>query len=69
MPANAESGWLTCKKLLMERPALRVILVAATPNPEHARLAEFVGAAAYVAAAVPTAAVRSAMGFEFRSVN
>ena len=68
-PANGESGWLTCKKLLMERPALRVILVAANPTPEESRLAEFVGAAAYVGTAVPTAAVRAAMGLEYRSAN
>ena len=43
-----DSGWLTCAKLLLERPGARVILVANHQcdfNPEFAR---FVGAAGIV---------------------
>ena len=43
-----ETGWLTCAKLLRERPQTRVILVAGTADPHGVRLAAFVGARALV---------------------
>src|SRR5262245_64436229 len=43
-----ESGWLTCAKLLSERPRQKVILVHDQPTPQDHRFAEFVGAAALV---------------------
>jgi len=68
-PPNRESGWLTCKKLMLERPNLKVVLVQANPTGRDQRLAEFVGAAACVPIAAPCAAVKAAMGFEPPSPN
>ena len=68
-PANRESGWLTCKKLVLERPTLKVVLVHANPTARDHRLAEFVGAAACVPIATPSAAVKAATGFELPSAN
>ena len=31
-PRDRESGWLTCKKLILERPNLKVILVESNPT-------------------------------------
>jgi DNA-binding response OmpR family regulator len=44
-----ETGWLTCAKLVQERPRSRVILVTSDPSPRDQALAEFVGACAVVA--------------------
>jgi hypothetical protein len=51
--AHAESGWLTCNKLLFEKPHLRVVLLGEKPSPRAERLAEFVGAAAYLPLTAP----------------
>jgi len=50
---HAESGWLTCNKLLLEKPHLRVVLLGGKPSPRAERLAEFVGAAAYLPLTAP----------------
>jgi DNA-binding response OmpR family regulator len=36
-----ESGWLTCAKLLLERPGQQVILVSDEPTAEEERFARF----------------------------
>jgi len=66
---NRESGWLTCKKLMLERPNLKVVLVEANPTARDHRLADFVGAVACVSMASPCAAVKAATGFELPSAN
>jgi DNA-binding response OmpR family regulator len=43
-----ESGWLTCAKLVAERPGQKVVLVGVGLTPESYRFAHFVGAAALV---------------------
>jgi CheY-like chemotaxis protein len=43
-----ESGWLTCAKLLQERPGQRVVLVADAVTAEAGRFADHVGAARLV---------------------
>ena len=43
-----ESGWLTCAKLVRERPQARVILVDDPAGPRDLHLAAFVGAKALV---------------------
>jgi hypothetical protein len=68
-PLNRESGWLTCKKLVLERPTLKVVLVEANPTARDHRLAEFVGAVACIPIASPSAAVKAATGFELPSAN
>jgi hypothetical protein len=68
-PPHRESGWLTCKKLILERPNLKVVLVEANPTARDHRLAEFVGAVACVPMASPCAAVKAATGFELPSAN
>lgn len=68
-PVKGESGWLTCKKLVMDRPALRVILVSPNPTDRDRRLAEFVGAAALVSASAVYRAIRAASGIDVPSVN
>jgi DNA-binding response OmpR family regulator len=40
-----ESGWLTCAKLLEERPGVKVLLVSANPKPRDHEFRAFVGAA------------------------
>jgi hypothetical protein len=42
-----ESGWLTCAKLMRERPGCKVVLVG-EPNPRNRELARFVGASLLV---------------------
>jgi hypothetical protein len=59
--AHAESGWLTCNKLLFEKPHLRVVLLGEKPSPRAERLAEFVGAAAYLPVTAPLAQVEKAV--------
>jgi ActR/RegA family two-component response regulator len=44
-----ESGWLVCRKMNLENPDVRVILVGSGWSAADARLAEFVGAVALVA--------------------
>jgi hypothetical protein len=68
-PAKGESGWLTCKKLVMDRPALRVILVSPNPTDRERRLAEFVGAAALVATSATCRLVGAASGFDVPTAN
>jgi ActR/RegA family two-component response regulator len=41
-----ESGWLTCAKLLQERPEVKVLLVSGYPQPGDLDFCAFVGAAA-----------------------
>jgi DNA-binding NarL/FixJ family response regulator len=43
-----DSGWLTCAKLLLERPGTRVILVANHQGDFNPEFARFVGAAGIV---------------------
>jgi DNA-binding response OmpR family regulator len=43
-----ESGWLTCAKLKLERPRLKVVLVGPAVTAEGERFATHVGAAALV---------------------
>ncbi len=43
-----ESGWLTCDKMRLEFPEVRVVLVAVDPGFHEANFAVFVGAAALV---------------------
>ncbi len=43
-----ESGWLTCDKIRLDRPAQKVILVTDRSSPGNRRFAEFVGASALV---------------------
>jgi ActR/RegA family two-component response regulator len=43
-----ESGWLTCDKLRLEMPQVRVILAAVDPGFHEANFAVFVGAAGLV---------------------
>jgi DNA-binding NarL/FixJ family response regulator len=43
-----ESGWLTCDKLLLERPKQKVVLVADRSTPTSRRFAQFVGASALI---------------------
>src|SRR5258708_7223101 len=45
-----ESGWLTCDKVLRERPELCVVLMSKDTRPEMQRFATFVGARALVLA-------------------
>lgn len=66
---NRESGWLTCKKLLLEKPALRVVLVTPQLTDEARRLADFVGAAACVGSSAVAAVVRAAAGVDVPSMN
>lgn len=54
-----ESGWLTCWKLLSEMPNAQVIVVGSRSAEEGCRLAEFVGASAYVPA------TESALGIDY----
>jgi DNA-binding response OmpR family regulator len=68
-PAKGESGWLVCKKLLLEHPTLKVVLLRDRATERDHRLAQFVGAVACVSNAVPSAAVRAATGFELPSLN
>src|SRR3989442_346797 len=58
-----ESGWLTCAKLTAERPAQKVVLVAAEITPQVRDFAVFVGAAAVVPRdAGPAALVEEVLG-------
>jgi len=41
-----ESGWLTCAKLLQERPEVKVLLVSGHSQPSDHAFCAFVGAAA-----------------------
>jgi hypothetical protein len=68
-PANRESGWLTCKKLVMAKPALRVVLVTNAPTDADRRLADFVGASACVGANSVAAVIRAATGVDVPSLN
>jgi DNA-binding response OmpR family regulator len=43
-----ESGWLTCEKVIRERPELCVVLIGKDTQPEQRRFASFVGARALV---------------------
>jgi DNA-binding response OmpR family regulator len=46
--AAEESGWLTCAKLRLEYPALKIVLVTGNPVPRKRRFARFVGASELV---------------------
>jgi DNA-binding response OmpR family regulator len=43
---EGETGWLTCAKLMQERPDGKVLLVCERPDGHDRHMAEFVGAAA-----------------------
>jgi hypothetical protein len=45
---DEESGWLTCAKLLLERPLARVFLLSPVLTPGRRRFAAFLGAAGLV---------------------
>ena len=61
-PQNRESGWLTCRKLLMDRPATKVVLVKPGATASERRLADFVGASALICGSMPEAAVDAVNG-------
>ncbi|MCE9532824.1 MAG: hypothetical protein K8T89_17135 [Planctomycetes bacterium] len=48
--AESESGWLTCWKLLSDKPNAKVIVLGDQAPDQGSRMAGFVGAMAYVAA-------------------
>jgi DNA-binding response OmpR family regulator len=68
-PEGEESGYLTCKKLLLERPATKVVLVGQHVLENDRRLAEFVGAAALVPAANSLGVVSAVMGLRLPSLS
>jgi DNA-binding response OmpR family regulator len=43
---EAESGWLTCEKVLREQPHLRIYLVGDSAEPRNHGFAAFIGAVA-----------------------
>jgi DNA-binding response OmpR family regulator len=45
---EGESGWLTCAKLIQERPTGEVVLLAGDDGPRNRTLAAFVGASALI---------------------
>jgi len=45
---SEESGWLTCWKVLSDRPDSQVCVIGPRPAEEGARLAQLVKAAAYI---------------------
>ena len=62
-PAKHESGWLTCAKLLAEKPKHRVVILGTKATPQAERLAAFVGAAAYLPPGASELAIaRAVMG-------
>ena len=60
-PPNDQSGWLTCWKLLGDRPMMDVVIVGERTVEEGTRLANFVGASAYVTASESTAGICRAL--------
>jgi DNA-binding response OmpR family regulator len=68
-PNGQESGYLTCKKLLLERPATKVVLVGENLLEDDRRLAAFVGASALVAGSNPLGVVSAVMGLRLRSLS
>jgi ActR/RegA family two-component response regulator len=65
-----ESGWLTCKKMLLEQPAMRVVLVGNKPSAKSERFAHFLGASAYVSTSSSVQSIaRAALGGELPSIN
>lgn len=68
-PKHRESGWLTCKKLLLAQANLRIVLVHPSPTEADRRLADFVGAVAYLSSSAAGAIVRAAAGVDLSSVN
>ena len=68
-PVGQESGYLTCKKLLLEQPATKVVLVGQNVMPDDRRLAEFVGATALVAASNTLGVVSAVMGLRLASLS
>jgi ActR/RegA family two-component response regulator len=65
-----ESGWLTCKKLLLENPTSRIVLIGSKPSAKSERFADFLGATAYLStSSSPQAIARAALGCELPSVN
>lgn len=57
-----ESGWLTARKMLMEDPDLRVMLVGTNSSPRAERFAAFVGASGYFSVAEPLKVARAVFG-------
>jgi ActR/RegA family two-component response regulator len=55
--SNEESGWVTCWKVLSDRPKTRVCVIGPRPAAEGARFAEFVKAAAYIPQTESTAGI------------
>jgi len=68
-PVGRESGYLTCKKLLMERPFTKVVLVAPAAPAADRRLAAFVGATALVDGTNPVGVVSAVMGLRLPFLN
>ena len=60
-PPNDQSGWLTCWKLLGDRPMMNVVIVGDRDAAEGRRWADFVGASAYVPASESTAGICRAL--------
>lgn len=60
-PACDESGWLTCWKLLRDRPKVKVIIVGTRPAESGSRLAKFVGACGYVPASESAMKIAAAL--------
>jgi DNA-binding response OmpR family regulator len=68
-PDGDESGYLTCKKLLLERPTTKVVLVGENVLDDDRRLAAFVGASALVGASNPLGVVSAVMGLRLPSLS
>lgn len=65
-----ESGWLTCKKMLLEQPSMRIVLVGNKPSAKAERFAHFLGASAYVSTSSSAQSIaRAALGAELPSMN
>ena len=58
---NEESGWLTCWKLLSGKPKMNIVIVGDRDVDEGSRLADFVGASAYVPASQSAAGICRAL--------
>lgn len=60
-PALDESGWLTCWKLLRDRPKVKVLIVGDRTPESGARLAKFVGACGYIPASESALKIAAAL--------
>jgi DNA-binding response OmpR family regulator len=64
-----ESGWLTCDKLIRERPRQRVVLLSPNPTEQDRRLAEFVGAEALACRGGIPALIDQVLGSALQAVG